>query len=420
MRHSLEEAPSADAPWMRQKDWACGRIRSGGVAGLVLWWVVAGVWNGFMLIFIAVFWGDPEYGDVIKVLYLFELIGLGILVLAVQQTWVWLRFGVSVLEMAPVPGVIGGTLEGWIQTGIRAFPTKPVQLVLTCERSRRVVGRVKGVKESDTTTDILWQTDRDVDAGRFTRGLQGLSIPVRIAIPYGLPSSDSSNPHDEIHWHLAVSCDLPGVDLQADFPVPVFVTADSRSDWTRESVDEMADRERKAAFLPEQPRVESGVKPVMTRPTRSGGMEYVFRIGMPLKMAMGLTLTAVLVCAGSFGLYLWLGELGPLAVIPGIIGLLLLLAAAGAWTFKSRVLIENGWVSVRKSLLGIPLTRKIPFSEIRQIRVHHEDLDGVREQDRPWDIEIERKEGGLIRLGASIRERSEAVRMAEEMQKLLR
>jgi hypothetical protein len=70
--------------------------------------------------------------------------------------------------------------------------------------------------------------------------------------------------------------------------------------------------------------------------------------------------------------------------------------------------------------LGIPLTRKIPFSEIRQIRVHHEDLDGVREQDRPWDIEIERKEGGLIRLGASIRERSEAVRMAEEMQKLLR
>ena len=63
MRHSLEEAPSADAPWMRQKDWACGRIRSGGVAGLVLWWVVAGVWNGFVLIFIAVFRGNPEYND---------------------------------------------------------------------------------------------------------------------------------------------------------------------------------------------------------------------------------------------------------------------------------------------------------------------------------------------------------------------
>ncbi len=93
MKDSFKKALSADAPWMWKKDWACARIRSRGVAWLVLWWVVAGVWNGFMLIFIAVFWGDPEYEDVIKVLYLFELIGLGILILAVQQTRVWLRSG---------------------------------------------------------------------------------------------------------------------------------------------------------------------------------------------------------------------------------------------------------------------------------------------------------------------------------------
>ena len=419
MQPSAAETPM-DAPWMKRKDWACGRIHSGGVAELVLWWVVAGVWNGFMLILIAAFWGDPEYDDVVKVVALFELIGVGILVLAVKRTWLWIRFGRSVLELASVPGVIGGTLEGRIETGIRAFPTKPVQLILTCERIRRVVRRVKGGQESDTTTAILWQTDRDVEAGRFTRGPRGLSIPVQIAIPYGLSGSDSSDPDNRIHWHLLVSADLPGVDFQADFAVPVFVTEKSKSDWTREKVDEMADQERKSGSPPEQPRVESGVKPVMTRPTRSGGMEYIFRIGMPLKMAMGLTLTAVLVCAGSFGLYLWLGELGPFAVIPGIVGFLFLLAAAAAWTFKSRVLIENGWVSVRKSLLGIPLIRKIPFSEITQVRVRHDELDGVKEKDRPWDIEIGRKEGGPIRLGASIMDRSEAVRLAEEMRQMIR
>ena len=413
MNDSPKEAPSADAPWMRRKDWACGRIRSGGVAGLVLWWVVAGVWNGFMLILIAGFRGDPEYDDVIKVVALFELIGLGLLALAVQQTWVWLRFGVSMLELASTPGVIGGMLEGRIQTGIRTFPTKPVQIVLTCRRGRRVKTR----KESTTTTDILWQTDRDVAVGAFSRGPRGLAIPVRIAIPHGLPGSDSSDPDNEIHWHLAVSGEMPGVDFQADFQVPVFVTAASRSDWTREKVDEMADRERKAGSSPESPLVESWVQPVRTRPTRSGGMEYTFRIGMPLKTAVALTLSAVLVCAGSYGLYLWLGELGPFAAIPGMIGFLLLLAAVGAWTFKSRLLIENEWVSVRKSLLGIPLTRKIPFSEIRQVRVHHEELDGMREKDRPWDIEIIRAEGQPIRLGASLRERSEAVRLADEIRK---
>ena len=63
---------------------------------------------------------------------------------------------------------------------------------------------------------------------------------------------------------------------------------------------------------------ESWVTPVSIRPTQGGGMEYIFRIGMPFKMAIGITLLAALVCAGSFGLYLWLGELGPFAVIPGI------------------------------------------------------------------------------------------------------
>lgn len=419
MQPSAAETPM-DAPWMKRKDWACGRIHSGGVAELVLWWVVAGVWNGFMLILIAAFWGDPEYDDVVKVVALFELIGVGILVLAVKRTWLWIRFGRSVLELASVPGVIGGTLEGRIETGIRAFPTKPVQLILTCERIRRVVRRVKGGQESDTTTAILWQTDRDVEAGRFTRGPRGLSIPVQIAIPYGLSGSDNSDPHNDIHWHLVVSCDLPGVDFQADFAVPVFVTEKSRSDWTREKVDEMADQERKSGSLPEPPRAESRVAPVRSRPTPGGGMEYTFRIDMSLNMAIVLTITAVLVCAGSFGLYLWLGELGPFAVIPGIVGLLFLFAAAAAWTFKSRVLIENGWVSVRKSLLGIPLVSKIPFSEIGQVRVRHDELDGVKEKDRPWDIEIGRKEGGPIRLGASIKDRSEAVRLAEEMRQMIR
>ena len=190
MTDSLEEVASADAPWMRQKDWACGRIRSAGVAQIVMWWVMAVLWNGFMWILMILFWDDPEEKDVVKVLSLFELIGLGILVWAVRRTWAWLRYGGSVLELASTPGVIGGTLEGLIQTGIRTFPTKPVQLVLTCIRKHRV----KRAKESETQQDILWQTDRSVAVGRFSRGPRGLAIPVCIAIPYELPGSDSSRP----------------------------------------------------------------------------------------------------------------------------------------------------------------------------------------------------------------------------------
>ena len=187
-----------------------------------------------------------------------------------------------------------------------------------------------------------------------------------------------------------------------------------------EKTDDMAQQERQTEYSTGPSHAKSRVSPVTIRPTRGGGMEYVFRIGVPLKMAIGLIFLTVLFSAGSVGLYLWLGEMGPFAVIPGSIGLLLLTATIVVWTFKSRVLIEDGLVTVRKSVLGIPVSWRIPFSEISQVRVRHEEIDGVKEKDRNWEIEIERKEGKSVELGASIRERSEAVRLAEEIQKLTR
>lgn len=189
---------------------------------------------------------------------------------------------------------------------------------------------------------------------------------------------------------------------------------------SEEGVDEIAQQEGPAEYLRRPLHAESRVSSVTMRPTRDGGMEYVFRIGVPFKVAIGITLLAVLVSAGSVGLYLWLGEMGPFAVIPGIIGFLLLLVTIVIWTFKSRVLIKEGLVTVRKSVLGIPVTWKIPFSEISHVRVRHQELDGVKEKDRDWEIEIDRKAGESIKLGASIRERTEAARLAEEIQKLIR
>jgi hypothetical protein len=414
------ETSPVDAPWMRRKDWACGRIRSVGVAQIVLLWIMAGLWNGFMLTLMIVFWDDPEKKDMLKVLSFFCLIGLCLLVWAVRRTWAWLRFGGSVLELASTPGVIGGTLEGQIQTGVQIVPTKPMQLVLSCIRETRVERGTRSNRENDITRDTLWETDRSVSVGRLTQGPRGLAIPVRIAIPYGLPSSDDSDMDNRIRWQLVVFCDLPGIDFRADFQVPVFVTADSKSDWTEQKVDEMVQQEREAEPSSEPPRAGSWVSPVMVRPTQTGGMEYVFRLDASFKMALGLTLAAVLICAGSVGLYLWLGELGPFAVLPGILGLLFLLASVVIWTFKSRVLIEGDSVTVRKSVLGIPRIWRIPFSQVSGVRVRHEQVEGVKEKDRDWEIEIDRKGEAPVKLGASIRERPEAVRLAEEMRAQIR
>ncbi|MBP1740672.1 MAG: hypothetical protein H6Q48_2965 [Deltaproteobacteria bacterium] len=112
--------------------------------------------------------------------------------------------------------------------------------------------------------------------------------------------------------------------------------------------------------------------------------------------------------------------MGPFAVIPGIVGLLLVLAAVTVWTFKTRVLIEGGLVTVRKPILGIPRICRVPFSQISRVRVQQEKLDGVKEKERDWEILIDRNEGNPVKLAASIRDRTEAERMAETIRQMIR
>jgi hypothetical protein len=408
-----------DAPWMWKQDWAHGRIRCQSAAQNVLAWIMAVSWNAFMWTLLVKLWADQEKRIFVKVILLFCAVGLVLLGWAMKSTYAWLRFGTSVFEPSSVPGVIGGHLEGWIHTRLRVPPKAPLQLSLVCTRMITTSGRRTGGRSRSVRSDVLWQADHLVSRDRISLGPQGMTIPVRIGIPYGLKSSDSEDSDDKVLWHLLVVGELPGIDLRIEFLVPVFVTADSNPALTHERVDEEADQEWRLARQPSIKR-KGWTPPVVVRPTAEGGIEYIFRPDVPLKVAVQLSILAVGVCVGSGFLFLWLEEAGPFALIPGAVGLLLLLASAVVWTGKSRVVIEMDRVAVRKSLLGIPLMRRIPFSEIKKIRVRREDVEGVQAKDRGWKIEIARESKRPLDLGASFSERSEAIRLVEEMERFMR
>lgn len=80
---------------------------------------------------------------------------------------------------------------------------------------------------------------------------------------------------------------------------------------------------------------------------------------------------------------------------------LLLLAAVVIWTFTSKVVIEGGTITVRKSVLGIPRTWRIPSSEVKTVR--------TKKQTDSWEIKIERRQGPEIDIGATIPARSDAL-----------
>jgi hypothetical protein len=418
MAERNSDASSAEAPWMRQKAWASGRINSTGIGPIVGLWIFAFVWNGIICALGILFWDDPEKRNALKVLSLFSLVGLGLLFWALRRTWTRIRYGGSVLELSSIPGVIGGTLEGKLLTNLQTMPAGPIQLNLTC--TRRYLDRKVAREDSEIKKTVLWQTDSTIEMNQCLRGVRGIAIPFRIFIPYGLPECDDFDVNNQTFWHLVARCEMPGPDFHAEFAVPVFVTAKSDSTWTEEKVYEMAAQKRRPSTPQEVSPDGRQAQPISGRPTPKGGMAYDFRPNVPRKKAIGVTLAGLLITGGAIALYYWLGEFGPFALLPGILGLLFLLAAMIIIAFKASVVIEGGEVIVRKSLLGIPITRKIPFSEIRQIQIRREMVEGLKEKDRDWDIEIDRDPGEAVKLGTAIREHAEAVRLVNEIRALIR
>ena len=317
------------------------------------------------------------------------------------------------LELAVNPGVIGGTIEGRIRTRLAAPPQSPVQLTLTCLRRRVSPGESPsgqtGRTRHDVRSDLLWQGGRRVPSESLERDPRGLFIPVKLHIPYGLESTDSSDLDDQIIWTLAAAADIPGVDYSADFAVPVFATEDSDAGLTQEEVDKLVEPEE--AFLQPGAPGKTWAPPVVVQSTGRGGIKYTFRLSVTLRVALSVTALALAVCGGSAALFVWLGKAGPFALVPGAFGALLLLATVVIWTFTSKVVIEGGTITVRKSVLGIPRKWQLPYSEVKAVR--------TRQQGDSWEIKIERHHSPEIDIGATIPARADAVRVAEEIERII-
>ncbi|MCP4663685.1 MAG: hypothetical protein GY856_50515 [bacterium] len=418
MRAEDRQASHPDAPWLWREDWAQGRIRCHSRSLAFLSWTMAVLWNGFSWAVVVLLWDDPEKQLMVKVLLLFGVVGLGILAWAVHSTLAWFRFGSSVFELASNPGVIGGTLEGRIRTRLGNRPAAPVDLTLSC--MRRIVERYSGSgsgRRTSTRTELLWQGGRRVAPGELQPGREGLSIPVHLHIPFGLRDTDTSDPRHQIIWNLGATSDIPGVDFSAEFTVPVFTTGDSQPELTEERVDELTEQE--GALAQPVDHGTSWVPPVVVRPTAGGGAEYTFRYPATLKTALSVTVTALVLSAGSALLGFWLGEAWPFALLPGTLAALTLLATAVLWTFKSRVVVDGGEIRVRKSVLWIPRFWRVPYAEVRAVRVKKVKVEGVKEKDREWELKLDRSVGETLDLGATIPNRADAVGIAEDIKRLI-
>jgi hypothetical protein len=385
------EAGNPDAPWLWRTDWAAGRIEDGGRGTMWAAWLFAGFWNLVSLpgAFFAVrsaLQGGERAG---WVALLFPLVGVGLLVWAVQATLRYRRYGVSVAELRTVPGAVGRSLAGVVRTTALVQPTEGFRVRLVCLRR---VTRGSG-KNRSTSETILWEEERQV-RGEPARTAHGMTtaVPFAFAIPGEATPCDSSTPRDRVLWRLDVSASVPGVDYASSFEVPVF----------RASTGELPLSEPVPPLLPEDYRQSPTSRIRVTSNRR--GTEVHFPAARNPGAAAGATLFFV-IWAGAVGLMLGLGAPALLIAVFVLVGLLVLWAALELWLRVTRVTAGADGVVLGKGWLAPARERRFAPGEVTGVRTR---IGMQAGGSAYYDLLLVRRDGTTVTAAHAIREKREA------------
>jgi hypothetical protein len=394
------EAQRPGEPWMWKEDWAAGRVKSEGALAVWGLWFFTLVWNAISIPagIAGVKAGLLGTDRAALLALLFPAIGTVLLVVALRQTLKHRKYGVSVFELAHVPGVIGRGLGGVLHTTVALHPADGFQIKLTC-LNRVVTGSGKNRSVSER---IQWEEKAVVTNAQQDGDRGGMLIPIAFRIPSDVPQTDESRADNKMIWRLEVTADVPGIDYHARFEVPVFKTELSTS------APDVSSSELVSASLDgfEQP-ADSRI-----RVTEQGrGLEIVFGRARNPGPAMGITVFTVIWTAVVVFL---LGSDAPFffPLIFGLVDLLIIYWTLWMWLGISVVTANGDRVTVARGLLFASGTRHHDARSMRGVHVKV----GMQSGNTPfYRILFEDDRGKRIRAGWGIRDKREAEWLAQRL-----
>lgn len=411
-------------PWNDKPEWASGRLRSDAASSALLMGLFALAWNAFAWTVIAATW--EEAWEALRnrepgpwLVWLFGAIALALAGFALRRLLIWWRFGSTVFAMSAVPGVVGGKLEGSIQTRIGAGQ-RPTAVVLTLECLNRETSDAigsRGTGERRTSTRTVWSSSLDVDPNQLRVGPEGLSIPVEFWIPDSCTPTVESDPDDEYYWRLRLHADLPGVDLETAWTVPVFRTEASRELGEEEQRRRASARASSlAGFHPSREEPIGFAEPVVVVQGPTGATEYLVRLESSVRQLVG----ALSIASLAFGFlvvaytrgwhvgFLWAS---------GAVLLLYLMGLAAMFFYRGRIVLEATEIRISVRFLFLTFGRvRIPFTDVASVYVTgSESTQGSGKRQR-WSVVIDRRGDDPVDTGALIASRKRADWLAHEIE----
>ena len=413
---TVTDAAWPEAPWRVRPAWRNRTLtaKQGADRGTTLFAVV---WNGIAwpAAFFAIYseWQQgPGFDMAVLLILVFPLVGVVVAWMAVRGWLQQRKFGTTTLRMQTVPGRLGDSLSMILQTGVQQdkAPQEGFHVRLTCyRRSVRYTTDSDGDRRREVNKDVLWRDEKYVRGRSY--GTKGrLEVPVTFEIPPDPPPSTPQKLEDRIMWEVDIDADVPGVDFDAAFEIPVFEPdsgATTRSDGgesgaenhdvpttppiSEDALGQRVDADEKMDPYEQYELGESLTEPVsdgiaMDR-SLGGGLQLHFAAGRNKKL--GLLWTAIAVGTGGGALLLitqsFFGAL-ILGLIAGFTGY----AAWQTWTVSSTLTVERGTIRLVRGSFGRGEPVSFPCAELADVTLK---ANGHAGRTTFYDLRLHRIDG---------------------------
>lgn len=371
-QYAESQAPVPDdtepADWQSRKGWEDARIKSDAGKGMLFFWGFAVVWNAISTPVSFVLPRELQQENYAALLVLlFPAAGLFLIYKAIHRTLEYRHFGRVLLTMDPFPGAIGGHVGGHIQVKNldyrRASEAQTLTVTLEC-----VYSYVSGSGKNRSRRESIKWAERG--RPKIDNAIEGVNLGFRFDVPQDLPQADVEQSGAYHFWRLSVSAEVPGIDLNRGYNIPVFATGEiSRNIGHDISAQAAAARKQEAdaAGL----AIGSGQFDIegLSRALRLRQEGSRIHLHFPMFRNKFLTLFAAVFAAGfGFACYSMIdmvsdgGLFGIFIAIFSIPFFLVALAAAAATVYllfnNLNVSIQPGEVSVLRRLLVFPVYRR--------------------------------------------------------------
>ena len=404
----------ATSEWRSRKGWGSAQIYSAAGRGVWFFWIFALVWNAISAPILFILPEELQRNNYAALIaLLFPAIGLFLLYKALNRTLEYRQFGRVAYRMDPYPGGIGGHVGGHIQVKNldyhRASEAETVLVKVEC-----VYSYMSGSGDNRSRREsIKW-----AEQGRpkIKNTPEGSSMAFRFNVPEGLPSAAVEQSGAYHFWRLGISAEIPGIDLDRSYNIPVFATGATAQNVSHDvSAQAAAQREHEADAA--KLKIASGQFDIegLSRAMRVRNEGSRIQLKFPMFRNKALSLFAAVFAGGSgfasYGIAEMANGGGLFGIFIAIFGIPFFLVALVAsmaavyLPFNNLVVdITPGEVSVLRRLLFIPIyQRHLQRGEISHLSIKRSGSTGQGvDKIEHFKIRAQDKKGGNITLAEDI------------------